>query len=275
VFIIGTFLAVASIKGSDPWIVFPMLLLSWVASIWLIIILRSPLGLRLFGELLFTGVLVWVGVRVWPKPLPTPVLLTALYIGCEWDHIPITIEPGSSINVMWLSPVLLKGNPAIPFVGPFDTIRIPVGGKKLAWPAKSEGRMMTHAEMQENIKAKIMPTPYAFRCTLNNYAVTLDEIAAPLIIDTSDGKRHTYNIQFSPSVLGHPFEFYMVNKCSSGVVPTMVQWGNAALARIIGDAVIRRIPLQFERKAWPSNLIPLLGASWFIWNDTKDGCKWD
>jgi hypothetical protein len=110
---------------------------------------------------------------------------------------------------------------------------------------------------------------------LNNYSITLDEIIAPLIVDTSDGKRHTYNVPFSPSVLGHPFEFYMINKCSSGEVTRLVQWGPVATVRIVGEAIHRTIPLRFERKSFPSNIITMFGESQFIWNDTQDGCKWD
>jgi hypothetical protein len=271
-------IAVASIKGSDPGVVFPMLAISWLASIWLMAIL--PSGYRtlcVIGEVLFTAILVWVGVRVWPKPViaPTPVPLTALYIGCEWDHIPITIAPGSSINVMWLEPSILRGNPNMPFVGPFDEIRSPLGKKNLEWPTKQDGRMMTRAEVDGVLQSsKTIASPYAFRCILSNYSVTLDQITAPLIIDTSDSKRHVYSVAFSPSVVGHPFEFYMVSKCSFGVVPLMVQWGEEATVRIVGEPVRRRIPLQFERKAWPSNLV-MMGASWFVWNGAKGECKWD
>jgi hypothetical protein len=210
-----------------------------------------------------------------PSPSPTPVPLTALYIGCEFDHIPISIQPAASIHVMWLDPAILRGNPNIPFLGPFDDIRAPTGKEELKWPTSKEGRWMKRAEIQEAMKVTgTMATSFSYRCKLNNYAVTLDEISAQLIVDTSDSKRHTYNVQFSPSVLGHPFEFFMVNKCSSGVVPQLVQWGDTANVRILGETIRRKIPLQFERKAFPSNLMPLLGSS-FIWNDRKDGCEWD
>jgi hypothetical protein len=205
---------------------------------------------------------------------PALAPLTALYIGCEWDHIPIKIPAGSMINVMWLDPPLLRGNPHIPFVGPFEVVRNR-DSKALEWPNKESGRWMTRAEVPKVIaNTNSMPNPYAFRCTLNNYAITLDEITAQLIIDTSDRKRHTYNVPFNPLVLGRPFEFYMVNKCSSGGVPVVVQWGDAATVRILGEGILRKIPLQFERKSWPSNLA-IIGASWFIWNDRKDGCTWD
>jgi hypothetical protein len=220
--------------------------------------------------------------HLWPQgklipPTPVnPATLTALYIGCGWDHIPITIQPGTSIHVMWLDPSILKGNPNIPFLGPFEDIAAPTGGGSLKWPTDREGRWMNSREIEEAMKAtKTIASPYAFRCTLNNYAVTLDEITAELIVDTSDGKRHTYDVHFNPSVLGHPFDFYMVNRCSSGTVPDAAQWGDAATVRILGEVDRRRIPLQFERRAFPSNLMVGFGASWFIWNDRKNGCSWD
>jgi hypothetical protein len=70
---------------------------------------------------------------------------------------------------------------------------------------------------------------------LSNYGIGLDEITAQLIVDTSDKKRHIYGVPFNPLVQGHPFEFYMVNKCSFGVVPVMAQWGDRAEVRIIGE----------------------------------------
>ncbi len=219
--------------------------------------------------------------HLWPQkqatpPTPSSVPLTALYIGCEFAHIPITIQPGTSVHVMWLDPTILRGNPNIPFLGPFDDIAVSAGERALKWPTGREGRWMKRIDIEEAMKlTKILPSPYAYHCTLNNYGATLDEIAAQLIVDTSDEKRHAYDVQFDPSVLGHPFEFYIINKCSSEVVPTMAQWGNTATVRILGETNRRKIPLQFERKAFPSDLMPAFGASWFIWNDRKGGCKWD
>jgi hypothetical protein len=213
-----------------------------------------------------------------PTPPPfNPVPLTALYIGCAFDHIPINIRSGTSIHVMWLDPSILRENlNGFPFVGPFDDIFAPAGQKVLKWPTSKDGRWMNSREEDEVMRAipKEAPTPAAFRCTLNNYAITLDEITAKFIVDTSDGKRHTYDVRFNPSVLGQPFEFYVINKCSTGTVPVAAQWGDTATVRILGEANRRTIPLQFERKPFPSNLIPL-GASLFIWNDRRSGCKWD
>jgi hypothetical protein len=224
-----------------------------------------------------TVVIGYIGYRQFPRKAPPPsrVPLTALYIGCEWDRIPINIQAGSVVHVMWLDPSILSGNPNIPFLGPFDDIKAPPD-KAMTWPTKSDGRWMTHTEVQEAIKNTEFPaTPYAFRCTLSNYGISLDEITAQLIVDTSDKKRHIYGVPFNPSVLGHPFEFYMVNKCSSGIVPIMIQWGDKAGVRVIGETILRSIPLQFERKAFPSNLAVGPGASRFMWNDRKGGCVWN
>jgi hypothetical protein len=77
---------------------------------------------------------------------------------------------------------------------------------------------------------------------------------------SSDGKTHNFAVQCCPSVLGHPFQFYMVNRCSSGVVPSSIQWGNAGTVRISGESIHRSVPLQFERKSFPSNLMPVVVA---------------
>lgn len=255
-----------------------MLAISWCAFLYVSWCHRGSFRFRICFAASATALVGYIGYRQFPRhvPAPSPVPFTALYIGCEWGHIPINIQAGAVIHVMWLDPSMLLGNPNIPFIGPFDDIRGPVD-KGMTWPTKKDGRWMTGVEIQKTMKdTGTIASPYAFHCALSNYGnVNLDEITALLIVDTSDRRRHSYSVPFNPSVVGHPFDFYMVNKCSSGIVPVMVQWGDRARARIVGETILRTIPLQFERKAFPSNLLIGFGASWFMWNDRRGGCVWN
>lgn len=238
-------------------------------SLWVAFVSSILVGFSLYG---LSG---WLQpVKSAPSGTPPPAVLTALYIGCGFDHIPITIQPGGVAHIMWLDPAMLQGNPNIPYAGPFDDIPVPFTGKSLTWPSNLQGEWLTRERSESLIKSSgQLPTPMAFRCQLSNYAVTLDQITLPLLVDTSDGARHEYQVPFNPSVVGQPFVFYMVNRCTFGSVPTMVQWEEYATVRVLGEEGPRRIPLQFDRKSWPSNLA-IYGASSFVWNDRKDGCNW-
>jgi hypothetical protein len=134
---------------------------------------------------------------------------------------------------------------------------------------------MTFAETRKSIADKqAFLSPIAFNCTLTSYgAVTLDGIVAPLLVDTPDGKRHSYPIAFNPLVAGHPFSFYVVSGCSSGVIPTMIQWDDFATVRVLGEQGDRRVPLRYEKKNWPSQLLVPIGGSSFVWNGL-DNCQW-
>jgi len=96
---------------------------------------------------------------------------------------------------------------------------------------------------------------------------------AYLMVDTSDRKRHVYPVAFDPLVSGKHIEFYIVNVCSSGIVPTMAQWTDTAEVRVIGAADKQRVPLKFEKRNWPSSLM-ILGASSFLWNGVGSCQGW-
>jgi hypothetical protein len=207
-----------------------------------------------------------------PVPPPSPV---SLQLGCEWSHIPIHIQTASSIHVMRLLPAILNGSPSIPEIGVFEVLSS-TSNEALDWPSKSDGRSMTKSEFQSAIgRAKGMPNPYAFNCTLSNFgAATLDKIVAELIIDTSDEKRHSYPVAFEPLMSGRSYSFYLVNVCSYGVTPMVVQWGESATVRALGDEEDRSVPLKFERTNWPGSLAPIFGPSSFLWNGVQS-CQWD
>ncbi len=206
-----------------------------------------------------------------PPPQPQPV---SLYLGCDWDHIPIHIPAASTVHVMRIHPAILYGNPQIPGIGVFENVSSS-SDKGLDWPSKSEGRWMTKPEAQKEMNdARTIPTPYAFKCTLTNYsAVALEDITAELIVDTTDKKRREYPVSFDPLMPGHSFPFYIVNVCSYGVTALMVQWADVATVHLPGEDA-KRVPLKFEKRNWPSQLVPPFGASSFLWNGMQT-CQWD
>lgn len=214
----------------------------------------------------------------WPEPpaaMPVPALVPISFrLGCEWDHIPIQIPAASTIHVIRVHPGLLRANPNILDLGVFQDISsTPTAA--LDWPSERDGRWMTRTEIQKLIADKKgFPTPLAFRCTLSSYgAVTLDEIVVPLLVDTPDGKRHSYPIAFDPLMSGHTFSFYVVSACSSGVTPTLVQWDDYATVRVLGEQKTRRVALRYEKRNWPSQLLSFQGSN-FVWNGLEN-CQWD
>jgi hypothetical protein len=209
-----------------------------------------------------------------PPPV-SPLSSVSLHLGCEWDHIPIHIPTASTIHVMRLHPANLYGNPLIPDVGVFEDISS-TSSKMLDWPSKAEGRWMTLPEMKKVMaEGKPLPSPYAFNCTLTSYGPgTLEDIVAELILDTSDGKRLRYPVAFDPLSSGQSFSFYIVNVCSSGVTLKMVQWSESATVRVLGEKDKRSVVLRFQKRNWPTLLVPIFGPSMWLWNGTQS-CKWD
>jgi hypothetical protein len=219
-----------------------------------------------------------------PQSTPPPIPIS-FRLGCELDHIPIHIPVASTIHVLRLHPAVLYGNPRIPDLGVFENISS-LSEKPMDWPNKMNGRWMTKKEMKESWSSGAPSTPYASNCTLTSYSpqVTLDEIIAYLLIDIPDTtkpkssnpalKRLSFPITFDPLMSGHSFHFYVVNTCSSGVIPMTVQWGDSAIVRVSGEQISRKVPLRFERLNFPSQLLMVMGAASFIWNDLHD-CQWD
>jgi hypothetical protein len=134
---------------------------------------------------------------------------------------------------------------------------------------------MNRQEVQTEIKKQnSLPTPYAYKCSITSYSTaTLDEIVAFLLIDTPDKVRHTYGVPFDPLMAGKSYNFYMVNVCSSGVIPETIQWATATRVHVLGEQKDREVPLRYEKRNWPTALVPMFGPSQFIWTGIGE-CKW-
>jgi len=86
--LIATALGVASLPGSDPWIVFPMLLISDLAFLWLFIIHSGSWMWRAAGAVLVTCVLGTVGGRLYLDSFPDlPPDITVLLRGGMLIHL--------------------------------------------------------------------------------------------------------------------------------------------------------------------------------------------
>jgi len=202
----------------------------------------------------------------------TPV---SIYLGCSMDHIPIHIPPASTIHVIRLEPTILKNSSIFSSTGVFQDISS-AGNESRDWPSKSEGRWMTDSELKHALKhANGIPTPFDYKCTISGYTTSVVEgLTATLLVDTPDRKRHAYPVYFDPLTTGSSFTFYVVNVCSSGVTPTIVQWDDLATLHVFGENETRRVPLKYERRNFPANLMPVMGPSAFLWSGMHD-CDWD
>ena len=226
----------------------------------------------------FLAVAAFLVVR--PQSFPASAQLNGVALsiptmGCEWNSIPIHIPPTTTIHVIRLSPGILRGNPQIPDIGVFEDITSKTT-ESMDWPAKSEGRWMTHSEVLKAISEKKgIPTPFGFKCSMTNVGTaTFEDTVTNLLVDTSDGKRHIYQVSFDPLPPGQPFTFYLVNVCSSGIIPTLVQWGDSASVRVLGERGKRQVPIRFERRNWPPTLVTVFGPSSFLWNGMQDCQNW-
>lgn len=227
---------------------------------------RAKLAFAFAMDAVVVAAIAWAA---WPEPPPAVAL--SLSMKCDQIFLPINIPPATTIHVIKVDPTGLNFNPRIN--GVFQDISSS-GANQLTWPTEHDGRWMTLKEKQEiGIEKSTIPMPSAMNCRLtNNSSVTLDDLAIPLLIDTSDSKRHSYQILFDPIMSGKEFDFYVVNGCSSGQTPTVIQWADGAKVRILGARDSRVIPLQFSRTNWPSGLLGF-GVSAFIWRGTGE-CHW-
>ena len=157
------------------------------------------------------------------------------------------------------------------------------------WPTDQQGRWMTTKEFDDATAAGTMPLPYASKCTLTSYGqTTLDEIVATLIVSLPDKTKPKssspipvtnlyFPIVFDPLMSGQSFQFYLVNTCSSGVIPLIDQWGDYVTIRVLGESEPRTVPLRYQRTSLPAPLqliMATMGPTSFIWNDLHD-CQWE
>jgi hypothetical protein len=233
-----------------------------------------------------TAVLLYAW-HFWPEPEPPPPPVAISFrLGCSLEQIPIRIPPASTIHVLRLHPAILYGNPRIKDLGVFENISSP-SDKPMEWPNKTDGRWMTTKERKQSFSGG-MPNPYASDCTLTSYSpqATLDEITAYLLVDILDPtkpksippavKRFSFSVAFDPLTSAQPFRFHIVNTCSSGDIPVMVQWADSATIRVLGEPTPRTVPFKQQRLTLPSQLLiaSFLGRTTFIWNDLHN-CKWE
>jgi hypothetical protein len=212
-----------------------------------------------------------------PQPTPPPIPIS-FRLGCEWGHIPIHIPAASTIHILRLYPGTLIPENAQHLLqdqGSFEDVSAEAD-QSMDWPRERDGKWMSRHEMEKWMKSgHDMPNPLAFKCTMTSYtSSTLDDIVTQLLIDTPDKKRHAYWVPFDPIMSGHSYTFYVVSVCSSGVIPELVQWNDFAIVRVLGEEKPRRVPLRYEKRNWPSQLIPAFGPSSFVWNGIQN-CQWD
>jgi hypothetical protein len=224
-----------------------------------------------------------------PNSVPTLTSSAISFrMGCEIDHLPIHILPASSIHVIRIHPSILYGNPRFQDGGVFENITAPAD-KALDWPTDQQGRWMTAKESEDAMAAGMMPLPYVSKCTLRSYGqTTIDEIVASLIIGLPDKTKPksttpvpvrnlSFPVVFDPLMSGQSFQFYLVNTCSSGVIPLTDQWGDYVTIRVLGESESRTVPLRYQRTSLPGSLsvvMATMGPTSFIWNDLHD-CQWE
>lgn len=201
---------------------------------------------------------------------PSPV---SVFIACTTEYLPLHIPANTSINFMRVYPSDLRAHMVIPMIGVFN--KVSAGDQEMEWPSERDGRWMTVQENQSSAaKSGYLHWPFASKCEITNYGhETLESIEAYLGVETPDGKRHVYPIPFDPLVSTKPFRFYVINACSSGVVPKFVSWANEATVKVVGEALPRPITLQFGKAMEPNEIVfPLPGGSSFLWNGLP-GCE--
>jgi hypothetical protein len=229
------------------------------------------LGLALWG----LDVCVSRLIAKTPRPTSVAPAPVSIYLGCSWDAIPIHIPAGSAIHVIQLHPAILKNSLAFASTGVFQDVSS-TGNKPRDWPSKTEGRWMTDSEMKHAMEhSSGMPSPFAFKCTISGYSPSVvEDLVATLVVEAPSKKYHSYPVYFDPLITGSPFTFYIVSVCSSGVTPIDAQWDKRATLHMLGENGTRHVPLKYERRNWPADLMPVMGPSAFLWNGIQS-CDWD
>jgi hypothetical protein len=204
---------------------------------------------------------------------PIAPISVSLLMACNWSHLPIHIPEASTAHILKVHPGLLKLNPNFNS-GLFEDITS-ADDKALDWPSNGDGKWMNFKEMQNlMIKDHVLADSLVDNCTLRSYTNgTLEDIAPTLLVDTPDKKRHFYPIPFDPLISGTSFSFYVVNMCTRGTLPDLVQWDDFAKVRVLGENKVRRVPLNFQKRSWPPNGLMIGEASSFVWNGIGS-CQW-
>ncbi len=209
-----------------------------------------------------------------PQPVSATPAPVSIYLGCSMDHLPILIPAASTIHIISLNPATLKTANIFASTGAIQDVTAG-SDKPRVWPSKSEGRWMTDAEIKSKLQHGSMPTPFDFKCTISGYTTSaIEDLTATLIVLTPDNRTHPYSVHFDPLTMGNSFTFYVVNVCSSGVAPLAVTWDSSATLLVFGEGVTRQVPLKYERRGFPADLMPTMGPSAFLWSGIHD-CDWD
>jgi uncharacterized integral membrane protein len=272
-------LGLASIRPSDPYIFVPAIVAAWLGCLYLVYHHEGTIWRRWSAALLVTVALLIFAYRnlalsthpVLPSiagqesPLP-PI---SIYIGCAIDGIiPIHIPRNSSVHVIELHPAFLQWARVID-TGVLQDIAS-TSDKPRDWPSKAEGRWMTPNEWKKSLSSP----PLVFKCTISSNANSfIEDLSATLLVEVEAKHFYSYPVRFDPLPTGSSFTFYVVNACSSGIIPVDAQWDQWATFHVPGEKEMRRVPLQYIRRPSPSSLMPIFGASEFLWNNLS-ACVW-
>ncbi len=253
---------------------------------WLLLVLIgrifgwSKLSILLCATVLIIAALVLDSMFPMPNKIQKARVMPDLIsfrMGCEWKSLPIHVPAGTTVHVIRVYELTLNAAKAKAFdIGVFESVSAKPDSA-IDWPSpKRDGRWMTHKEVNDKKKSGSMPNSLMSKCTLTSYSnVTVDDIATTLLVDTPDKHRHAYSVPFNPLMAGQSFSFYLVNVCSSGVIPILVQWDDFATVRVLGEEQWRKVPLRYERNQVPSQLVAtFIGPSSFLWNGVES-CKWN
>jgi hypothetical protein len=178
---------------------------------------------------------------------PVTVQDTAIFMECTLVPLPLTVDPGKSLNVIPLIKKRMEANKW----GFYDVAGSSEDGK---WP---RGKAM-----EESIKAKNLGV-FAYRCRVTNRGPqTIIYLGVPIDMWFGTGgpeiKANRYTAILSGIGPKDVFEFYLVNDCNIAVTAI---WQETATVQILGEANQRNVPLRRTFSTPIDQVMMLLGTS--------------
>jgi hypothetical protein len=217
--------------------------------------------------------LILLGRHFWPEeppaPAPPPI---AVYMGCDWDHLPITIPAASTAHILELEPHILRGNPNFPDLGVLQNLSSSAD-KSREWPSKLDGHWLSFAEITKRAdRGDGIGAANMFKCELSSVSpVTIEGITAHLLVMPSkkDSKGWIYPIAFDPLMSGTKFPFYVVSPCQDDIY---TNWMSDIQVKVLGETAPRIVSLHIVKRSFPGGLM-WFPPSMFQWTAINK-CDW-
>lgn len=165
---------------------------------------------------------------------PAPV---SLWVDCDMQQFPMSINAGGSIHVLLLHPRAITHKEPL-----FDVLAFTDKAKK--WPSEQDAKFVPL-----NVGDRVIKSFLGERCTVKKYGTpVVDNISLPIVWEGSQ----VYFVSVDPldSSSFSEFTFYLVNGCP--YTPYLGKIASPATAHILGETGWRNIEVHAPPRGLPA-----------------------